>query len=96
MHSPRLRDFTHVTFWADNCSGQNKNWYLFSALVKEVNKAGGYPETSTVNCFEPEHTFMSADSIHALVEKMIKKKNKLQHYQDLADIVDEKGDAMLK
>ena len=43
VHSSRLRDFKHVTFWADNCSGQNKNWYLFSALVKEVNRRDGNP-----------------------------------------------------
>ena len=24
-------------FWADNCSGQNKNWYLFTLFAKVVN-----------------------------------------------------------
>ena len=81
-------------FWADNCSGQNKNWYLFSALIKEINILCGNAETITIKFFEPGHTFMSADSFHAQVEKGIKKKIKLQDYQDLVDIVNEKGEAM--
>ena len=35
---------------------------------------------------------MSADSFHALIEKGIKKKNKLQDYQGLVNAVNEKGD----
>ena len=31
------RDVKHFVFWVDNCSGQNKNWYLFTALANEVN-----------------------------------------------------------
>lgn len=27
------RDVTDFKFWADNCTGQNKNWILFTALV---------------------------------------------------------------
>ena len=37
---------------------------------------------------------MLADSFHAQVEKGLKKKIKLQDYQDLVDIVNEKGEAM--
>ena len=59
VRSSRLRDFKHVTFWADNCSGQNKNWYLFSALVKEINRPDGNAESITVKLFEPGHTFVS-------------------------------------
>ena len=94
VRSSRLRDYKHKTFWADNCSGQNKNWYLFSALIKEINILGGNAETITIKFFEPGHTFMSADSFHVQVEKGIKKKIKLQDYQDLVDIVNEKGEAM--
>ena len=28
-----VRDTEHVTIWCDNCSGQNKNWTLYSLLV---------------------------------------------------------------
>ena len=58
----RFRDYKHITLWADNCSGQNKNWYLFSALIKEINIQGGNAEMITIKFFEPGHTFMSADS----------------------------------
>ena len=38
---------------------------------------------------------MSADSFHALIEKGIKKKNKLQDFQDLVDVVNSKGEALV-
>ena len=95
LRSHRFRDFKNVIFWADNCSGQNKNWWLFGALVKEVNKPGSMLETVTVKFFEPGHTFMSADSFHSLIEKGIKKKNKLQDFLDLVDVVNDRGEAMV-
>lgn len=32
-----LCDKSNIAFWVDNCSGQNKNYYLFSTLVHIVN-----------------------------------------------------------
>ena len=93
LNLSRFRDYKHITLWADNCSGQNKNWYLFSALIKEINRRYINADTITINVFEPGHTFMSADSFHALIEKGIRKKNKLQDFSDLVDIVNERGDA---
>ena len=86
LQSPRFRDFKRVMLLGDNCSGQKKNWWLFGALVKEVNKVGGNLDVITLKIFEPGHTFMSADSFHTLIG--IKKKNKLQDFQD---IVNSKG-----
>ena len=77
LRSPRFRDFRKVMLWADNCSGQNNNWWLFGALVKEVNKVNGTLEVVTVKFFEPGHTFMSDDSFHSQIEKGIKKKKKI-------------------
>ena len=48
----------------------------------------------TIKLVEPGHTFMSANSFHALVENGIKKK-KLQDFQDLVDIVNDRGEAMV-
>ena len=31
------RDIIHHIFWLDNCSDQNKNWWLFSAVVTLIN-----------------------------------------------------------
>ena len=36
----------HIWIWANNCSGQNKNWYLFTGLAQCVNTWG--PETITI------------------------------------------------
>ena len=30
----------NFVFWADNCVGQNKNWYLFSALMTFIHEQG--------------------------------------------------------
>ena len=88
-------DFRKVMLWADNCSGQNKSWWLFGALVKEVSKVNGTVVVVTVKFFEPGHTFMSADSFHSQIEKGIKKKKKLRDFLDLADGVNEKGEALV-
>ena len=48
-------------YWANNCIAQNKNWS--ETNVQDV----------TIKCFEPGHTFMSTDSVHAGVEKEIRK-----------------------
>jgi hypothetical protein len=62
------RDVKHFVYWLDNCSGQNKNWTLFSALTILVNSDQIEAEDVTLKFFEPGHTFMSADSVHAGVE----------------------------
>ena len=38
MRDVEHRDKDHFTIWADNCSAQNKNWWLFTALIAEVNR----------------------------------------------------------
>ena len=47
-----MRDVKKFIFWADNCAAQNKNWWLFTALVREVNITDG-PELITIKYFEP-------------------------------------------
>ena len=63
-----LRDFKHFIFWADNCSGQNKCWTLFTMFANIVNTAGGADKV-TMKYLVAGHTFMSADSFHHKVEK---------------------------
>ena len=46
----------HALFWADNCSGQNKNWWLLTGLLQCVNTWG--PQTITLKYLEKVHTFM--------------------------------------
>lgn len=78
------RDYKEVIYYLDNCSGQNKNWTLFTSLVELVNSDQLAANTITFKFFEPGHTFMSADSIHAKLEKKI-------CYQKLFDFEDLKS-----
>ena len=69
--------------WADNCSAQNNNWTLYTALTAEVNKENG-PRLVTIKYFEPGHTFMSADSFHRIVEQRLKQKNNVYDFNALS------------
>ena len=37
IRNVRHWDYKHFIFWADNCTAQNKNWLLYTALCAEVN-----------------------------------------------------------
>ena len=62
------RDMHHIILWLDNCSAQNKNWCLLSALTILVNSNAVKFQSITLKFFESGHTFMSADSFHHGVE----------------------------
>ena len=93
MRDTSQRDKDHFIIWADNCSAQNKNWWLFTALVTEVNRPTG-PLSVTIKYLEPGHTFMSADSFHHQIELCMKKRNRVDDFSDFKDVVDEKGVAV--
>ena len=62
-----------IVIWADNCSGQNKNWFLYTALVQCVNSPNS-PESITLKYLEAGHTFMAADGVHGAIGRQIKKR----------------------
>ena len=62
-------EINNFVFWTDNFSGQNKNWFLYTALVNEVNRTNGTTNKVTIKYFEPGHTFMSADNFHHVIEQ---------------------------
>lgn len=64
----------NLKIWLDNCTSQNKNWYLFTTLVRIMNTLTTYPDTVELLFLEKGHTFMSADSFHGHVEKYIMRK----------------------
>ena len=66
-----LRAKKHLEIWADNCSSQNKNYYIMGALWSLVNQPNNAHETLTLKFFEPGHTVMTADAVHAAVERKI-------------------------
>jgi len=88
------RDCKNVVIWCDNCSGQNKNWTLYSSVVHHVF-ANSHVEKVTFKYFDKGHTFMSADSFHHLVEKKIREKNILYDFSDYYECVDTAGKACL-
>ena len=78
------RDINNFVFWGNNCF---KNWFLYVALVNEVNHTNGTTNEVTIKYFEPGHTFMSADSFHLAIEQGIRKKQHIQDFQDSVDLV---------
>ena len=74
----------HIWLWADNCSGQNKNWYLFTDLAKCVNTLG--PETITIKYLEKGHTFMAADAIHRNIGKLFRKTSTVATFDDFVQL----------
>ena len=71
----------------DNCSAQNKNWCLVSAIVSLVNSDEISADKITFKFLEAGHTFMSADSVHAVVEKQIKTLKNICDFDDFVKCV---------
>lgn len=69
----RFGDAKKITLWLDNCSGQNKNWNLFLHLILVMSSDSVQVKELVLKYFESGHTFMSADSFHAAVEKRMRK-----------------------
>ena len=82
-----------TTIWLDNCS--RKYWWLYTALVHEVNKRFGNFESITLKHFEPEHTCMSADAFHHMIEQGMRKNSRIETFYDFVDLVEKKGKALV-
>ena len=76
-----------VIFWADNCTGQNKNWTLYTVLCRCVNQNWS-PQSITTKYFERGHTFMCADNDHGSIGRKMKKCPKICTFQDFIDVCD--------
>ena len=74
----------HIWLWADNCSGKNKNWYLFTGLTQCVNTWG--PETITIGYLEKGHTHMAAEAIHGNIGKLFRKKSTVGTFDDFVQL----------
>jgi len=80
------RDIKDFIFWADNCTGQNKNWTLYTALVCILNSNNSLfqnTESVTMKYLTKGHTHMTADGVHGNIEKKIKQ---IRHIYDLEDL----------
>jgi len=74
-----------ITFWADNCSGQNKNWTLYTALVQCVNAEWG-PDEVVIKYLQKGHTFMKADSVHGSIGRRMKKRENIFTFDDFVEL----------
>ena len=74
-----------IEFWADNCSGQNKNWVLYTALVYVVNLEWG-PEAVSIKYLEKGHTFMGADGVHGAIGKAMGRRPEIVSFDDFVKI----------
>ena len=82
-----FRDCQKFVFWTDNCSGQNKNWFLYTVLVNEANRINGTVNEIVIKYFKSGHTSMLADNFHHKVEQDMKKKKRVEDFQDFVDPV---------
>ena len=82
-------------FWADNCSAQNKSWYLYTMLVYLVNSKNSPLNSITMKYFERGHSFMSADSYHHLVELAMTKMRNVCDFRDFCDALENDGKAIV-
>jgi hypothetical protein len=80
------RDCQHFHIWADNCTAQNKNWTLFTALTTIVNTETTV-ETVTLSYLTKGHTHMTADSVHGNIERKIKRQGDVLDFEDFKDVV---------
>ncbi|XP_046665796.1 uncharacterized protein LOC124357786 [Homalodisca vitripennis] len=60
-----------IIFYSDNCSGQQKNKYLFSMYLYAVDKLP--IKSITHNFLIKGHSQNEGDNVHAMIEKQIKK-----------------------
>ena len=81
------RDCRDIIIWADNCSGQNKNWSLYTCLTTRVNQTDTL-DSVTIRYLEKGHTFMAADSFHSRVEASLKHTPSLFDITDLCNVIE--------
>lgn len=80
-----VRDTRNIILWLDNCSGQNKNWILFSSLLCYVNSEFNTIQSITLKFLLTGHTFMAADGLHGKIEQTIRKKDSIQDFSDFVE-----------
>ena len=80
----------NIWFWLDSCSGQNKNWYFFTAIVQSLNTWCS-SETISLTFLEKVHTFQAADSIHGDIGKIMKKTPIIGDFDAFANICEQSG-----
>jgi hypothetical protein len=81
------RDLQHLIIWCDNCTSQNKNWILYTALVIVVNSGLYNLESITLKYLTKGHTHMSADGVHGNIETHVKRQDAVYDFEDYKQII---------
>lgn len=82
------RDAEQVTIWMDNCTAQNKNWTLFTGLVQAVNREDSVLKKVTLKYLQKGHTSMSADTVHQVCNKGLKRKKTVADMEDYVGAIE--------
>ena len=90
LRHPQYRDAKEIVIWADNCTGQLKNWTFYSALIYEVNHHASI-NNLTIKYLVKGHTFMSADAFHSQVERAMKAKRNIYDFEDFTECISKTG-----
>lgn len=61
----------HLIIKCDNSTSQNKNWLLFSNMIRFINDPYINLESITFDYYEAGHSYQAADSVHASISKKI-------------------------
>ena len=73
LQSGKLPQTTSLKIWADNCTGQNKNYALYTTLYGAMRRRLLRFRELIIEYFVPGHSQMAADSFHASIERQMKK-----------------------
>lgn len=79
------RDTENLIIWLDNCTGQNKNWVLYSALIVYMNSEYCTTKNITLKYLLTGHTYMSADGLHGKIEQFVKKVGNVEDFNDFTE-----------
>lgn len=78
------RDAREICIWADNYASQNKNWLLFTTLLRWVHREDVATQTITIKYLEKGHTFMASDAQHASAGQKLKRQRTVLDIEDFA------------
>ena len=88
-----VREYEEFVIWADRCTGQNKNWTLFTAFVWFENQTLE-PHKVTIKYFVKGHMFMYANHFHKDVESAMRHQEKVCDWEDFTSCVTKHGKAV--
>lgn len=75
----------------NNCGAQNKNYTLLTLLISLVNSGSIAARSITLKYLEAGHTFMSADSCHVGMERLMRRMGNICDMDDFIKCVEGAG-----